>query len=648
VEKQKNRILAAVGKYGLPAGFFTLFFIYLLVYIDPGIIYSCNGYDLYSYVHFTCTGEISKANIVDHHLYGDHRYILELTPSYLKGIVSIPGGVTNLLVTLTIYACHCSIIGALGITAIAWLLYFLFPAYIRRCGGPTLCICRYLPAIFLLAICGRYELNYLAYLIPILGALLLSIVYQRLSSNSSVRRIFVFSLLFWPAYWFFQWAALLFALFVFIHEFFQRPKTFFVPAIAAAVNIGLLALVERYGVSVENGIHVSEFFLPIVPPIIVIAYFPLVAIILNPAAARILFCLQRPIVSVSLLIRSLVLLLIVMGFSVWSVNEQDYRYTRMMARTLYHLQNRQWEQVLKENTSFLFRKFPVTNDPLQQFMVHAVDQALYRTGQLGERMFSYPQASFSAEPLLLFKNTLTYGHAKWASSLDLFMDLGFFNLAEKVVGELVECMGPYPPFIYRSALIQIAKGNTQAASVYLHKLNRMPFCRKDARQLLQMINDGTALASDSRIALLRARMDTSDYFLYQTDEETMLRSLLNRNPDNKMAYEYLMAYYLQTGQLKKIADNVFRAADLGYTYCLPRHWEEALCIYAYEDSATTKMQELPLRGETVAELDRYLQSYAPYQNDPSKELLAASTLKAEFGATYFYYYTFMVNHGANR
>ena len=95
MEKLKNRIFTVIGNYGLPAGFFIFFFIYLLVYIDPRIVYTCNGFDLYPYVHFTCTGEISKANIVDHHLYGDHRYILELTPSYLKGIVSVPGGLTE-------------------------------------------------------------------------------------------------------------------------------------------------------------------------------------------------------------------------------------------------------------------------------------------------------------------------------------------------------------------------------------------------------------------------------------------------------------------------------------------------------------------------------------------------------------------------
>jgi hypothetical protein len=640
----KNRFAAAVRKYGLPAGFFVFFFIYLTVYIDPRVIYSCNGFDLYSYVHYTCSGDISKSNIIDHHRYGDHRFILELSPAYVRSVAAVPGGMTEFLTTLIVYACHYPVMGALAITAIAWFLYLLFPAYVRRCGGPSLLICRYLPAVFLLAACARYELNYLFYLIPVLGALTAVIIYQRLSSGSSARQALVFFLLFWPVYWFFQWAALLFTFFVVIHELFRSPTKLFVPGVTAAVNTGLLFVVEHYGLSVEHSIHVSEFFLPIVPPIMVIAYFPLVAVLLLIIAAHPPALLRR----VPRVVRPLVLLLIVAGFSVWSVNDPDHRKTRTIARTLHHMQNGQWEQILKEKSSSLFTAFPVTKGPLQQFMIHAVNRALCNTGRLGDTMFSYPQESFSPEPLLLLKNTLTYGHAQWAASLDLFLDLGLVNLAEKVAGELIESMGPYPSFICRSALIQIARGDTGAAAVYLNRLSMMPFHRREARRLLQMLDDDAALASDSRIASLRACMDTTDYFLYQTDEETMLRSLLDRNPGNKAAYEYLMAYYLQTGQLKKIADNVALAVDFGYRRMLPRHWEEALCIYGLEDTITAAMQAFPLREETLATLRRYLQAYAPYENDPGKELLAFSKLKAGFGTTYFYYYTFHVKHGGGR
>ncbi|MBN2189106.1 MAG: hypothetical protein JW699_06605 [Chitinispirillaceae bacterium] len=640
----RNRIFSAIRKHGLPAGFFALFFVYLSAHIDPRVIYSCNGFDLYHYVHHAGAGDLSKSNIIDHHYYGGHRCILELTPSCFRDVFTLPGGLTGFLTTIVVYACHYPVLGALAVTSIAWLLYLFFPAYVRRCGGPPLFICRYLPALFLLAVCARYELNYLFYLVPILGALTAVIIYQQLSSGSSARQALVFFVLFWLAYWFFQWAALLFTLFVIIHELFSRPKRFVVPGFAAAVNIGLLFVIERYGLSVENSMHMSEFFLPVVPPVIVIACFPLAAVIVSIASA------QRPAFLRALpsVVRPLALLCIAAGVVAWSVDDPVLRKTRTVARTLHHLRNGQWERILKESRSPLVAGFPIVKDPLRQFVVHAVNRALCKTGRLGEKMYSYPQESFSPEPLLLLNSTLTYGHAQWAAALDLYLELGLVNLAEKVAGELIECMGPYPQFIYLSALMQIARGDTGAASVYLNRLRAMPHYRREAAGLLDVLDDEAALASDSRIASLRACMDTTDYFLYQTDEESMLRGLLERNPGNRTAYEYLMAYYLQTGQLRKIAEHVSGAVDFGYRRMLPRHWEEALCIHALEDSVTAAMQELPLRGETVATMRRYLKAYAPYENDPRKELLAASELKAGFGATYFYFYTFHVKHGGVR
>jgi hypothetical protein len=649
VGKAENRIISGIGDYGLPAGFFAFFFVYLLVCIDPSIICTCNGFDLYSYVHYTASGEISKANIVDHHRYGDHRYILELTPVWLKGIVAVPGGMTTLLVTFAVYLCHYPAWGALAITFFAWLLYFLFPAYIRRCGGHSFLICRYLPPLFLLAVCARFELNYLAYLIPITGALIFSIIYQRLPLRFPVRRQVAFFLLFWAMYWLFQWAALLFAVFVLLYEGFRHARAFFISCISAVFNSAVLFAAEHHLLPVEQAIHADEFFLPIVPPIAVIAYFPFVALAAHPVAARFLWRKERPSVPVrtgSRLLRSFAVIIAAAGFLFWSMHDPDLRNTRTLARTLHFVQNGQWEKVLGEKTPCLIEKLPVVNDPLQHIMVNAVDHALYRTGRLGEEMFFHPQAAFSSEPLLLFKNTLTYGHMKWALSLDLFLELGLLNFSEKVAAELVECMGPYPWLIYRCALIQAAKGDNEASKVYLQKLRRMPFYRKEAERLLRLLDDDAAPALDSRIAILKACADTADYFIYQTDEETMLCSLLNRNPANRAAYEYLMAHYLLTGTLKKFTDKISRAADFGYHDALPRHWEEALCIYAYEDSATSSMQKIPLHGETVAALRRYLEAYAPYENDPEKELLAASRLKAEFGATYFYFYTFLVNHGA--
>ncbi len=630
--------------YGLPAVFFVFFFLYLLVYIDPRVIYSCNGFDLYSYVRYTHSQEIFQPGIsAPRELPGHHRYILELTSEYLKGIVAVPGGLTRLLVTLAVYACHYPFTGAAAITFFAWLLYFLSRACLRMRGGSVF-LWGYLPPVFLLLICGWYDLNCMAYFVPVLGALLACVIYQRQLLRRTAARSIAFTLLFWITYYFFQWACLLFILLAVIHELLNKPKALFALGIAALINMGAAYLIENYLLPPENAFKAKEFFTPAVLPLVITLYFPLVTALCLP-------CLRNPASSSALAegIRALALVLVVAGAVLWSVKDPVNNEIRAVARTSHFMQNRQWSSILNENTSAVFKKRPAGDNPLQLFMTHAIDYALCRTGQLGSAMFSYPQSCFSAEPLLMIKNTLLYGFINWASALDVFMDLGMVNYAEKVAGETMENMGPYPFIVYRRALIQTAKGNNKAAAVYCNMLSRMPFFRNKARRLSGMLADSAALAADSGIAHLRACRDTSDYFLYQffqVNEEKIFLDLLKSNPANKMAYEYLMAYYLQTGQTDKIAEQVRRAPDFGYTQ-LPRHWEEALCIYLSLDTARiSTVRNPPVRLETVRQFNKFLQTYSAYRGDPAQQAAAAAKMEDAFGTTYFYFYTFQGTRGA--
>jgi hypothetical protein len=635
--------------YVLPAAFFTFSFFYLLLYIDPRVIYSCNGFDLNNHVRFLHSQALTEKNHLDPYSFTRHFYILELTGTFLKDIASAPGGLTHLLVTLAIYACHYPVIGAFSITCFAWLLFFLFQVYVRRNGGPRPMVWSYLPPLFVLAMCNRYNLNYLACIVPVLGALAAAVIYQRLPRQSTILRSITFSVLFWLTYYFFQWSCLLFILLAGIQGAFQKPKTLSVLGIASILNMAVAYIIECFYLSPEKTFNLAAFFTPPVLPIVIIGYIPFFSIVLNPATARFLLRrsltrLQRPIVPSAVWygIRVVMVGLMVSGVTAWAMNNPINIEIRTIARTLHHIQYKQWDKILRENCPPVYAKFP---EPNRLLMIHATNRALCNTGQLGSKMYYYPQSFVSAEPLLLLQNTSAYGYPNWFAALDLFMDLGALNYAEKIAGETMENMGPYPFLMYRRAVIQLAKGNTDAASVYFNKLSGMPFYRKEAQAYLNMRNDDAAIASDTLIAYLRARMDTTNNILYLDNEETILLDLLKSNPRNKMVYEYLMAYYLQTGNMEKIAGQIHCAAGFGYTL-LPRHWEEALRFYLFQDSTLrAKFLDLPLRPGTSAELNRFLEAYDRGFNEPARMAETASLLEREFGRTYFYY-IFKISNGA--
>ena len=208
----------------------------------------------------------------------------------------------------------------------------------------------------------------------------------------------------------------------------------------------------------------------------------------------------------------------------------------------------------------------------------------------------------------------------------------------------MENMGPYPEIIYRRALIQIAIGNRDAASVYLGKLACMPFYGAEAKRLLGMLDNNGAILSEPRIETMCTNRDTVDYFLDNNlSGDFLLRHLLQSNPVNKAAYDYLMTFYLLYNRLDQVAAIAPSAAEFGYAV-LPRNWEEALCLYQSEKmvESSSGMSFSGVRQETVDRFIGFTRTWIPMQHDSA----AAAKLAPAFGDSYFYFSVFRFSAGA--
>jgi hypothetical protein len=619
----------------------SCFFLFILLYSDPPVIYSNNGFDLYNWVQSVPTqgrhpGSAEYLETRHHPIYN-----LELTRSFFREAFSRPGGFTFLAVCSLISACHIAVLGSVAILLAALLIYWAFPVYVKNSGGPDLLITRWIPCIFVLLSCCLYDLYLFGFFIAIIGALILAIVFQRISGSRRAA-IVVFFAFFWLSYYLLAWAALLFIVLVFIHEAWTRPRQMAPLGVVAAVSLGVLYFLESRYLPLESTIRWREFIAPPLPPVAIICYFPLIALGVRlqpqlqlPRKIRRRVC--------SPLIRAALLVLIAAAAIFYSVSDPVLHDTRTIARTMHHLLNRQWDAILKDDAPSIFQNKSAALP--QVLMVNVVDRALYKTGRLGSDMFSYPQSHNYPESLLLLKRTLTIGYAKWAAGLDLYMDLGAANYAEKVAGEMMGNMGPYPFLLERRALIQSAKGNYEAATVYLHRLSGMPFYRREAAGLLAMIKNGT-IAQDERVSHLASCMDASDYLLYHPPDDSVLSNLLKRNPRNRMAWEYLIAYYLQTGRPSKILGEIGRCRDFGYEH-LPANWDEALCIALRGDPALNAA-DLPVmpRQEAFECCERFLRACDLYRRSPPGAAVAA--LEPSFGSTYFFFYVFGFTWGRTR
>jgi hypothetical protein len=293
---------------------------------------------------------------------------------------------------------------------------------------------------------------------------------------------------------------------------------------------------------------------------------------------------------------------------------------RMMLEIHYYTCRRMWPQVLQaaghRSTSY--------------FAINAVNRALYHTGRLGSEMFAYPQ---HPDALLLTgeDRVLVYWH-----KFDTQLDLGLVNMAQKDFTECMEVYGEHPLILKRLALINMVKGNIGAAKIYLGALGKTLFDADWARDYLARLQSDPNLSTDANIQQLRSVRLKKDHPTVVFANEKMFLTLLSENSKNRMAFEYLMSWYLLTKQLDKLVGNIGRLKELGYS-AIPRHYEEALLINAYG-----KNEPVFLHGyEAGPEASRQIESFSKIFNSYGGNKQAAiHKLAEDYGGSYFFYHLY--------
>ncbi|MGQ9731642.1 MAG: DUF6057 family protein, partial [Candidatus Zipacnadales bacterium] len=121
--------------------------------------------------------------------------------------------------------------------------------------------------------------------------------------------------------------------------------------------------------------------------------------------------------------------------------------------------------------------------------------------------------------------------------------------------------------------------------------------------------------------------------------EGKCQKLLLANPHNRMAFEYLMAYYLVTRNLDRLAHELWRLEQLSYPD-IPRAYQEALVLWeAGDTSRKAECGGRQVSPEVVDTFARFTVAYATAYRTFGHEG-ARLKLAAEFGNTYYYYHAF--------
>lgn len=291
----------------------------------------------------------------------------------------------------------------------------------------------------------------------------------------------------------------------------------------------------------------------------------------------------------------------------------------------HHSHAQEWDRVLE-----IAGQLPKGQTSV--YVHHAIVRALFHTNRLPFDLLRFPQTH---EGLFLT-------HEPSVSDLtqlklhDLFLELGQVNMAEKQVSELLASDVDLGCIYERLIWIHIIKGQYETARIFVNALHEDPLYRQTADRLARVVDQGPSEDQVKRIERIRACIpDHTDPVRESVDQ--MLIQLLNHNPNNKMAFEYLMTLYCLTGQLDKVTTLLPQTVRFKYP-AIPAMYQEAAVLYFSSLKRDIDPQRLPIDPDTLRRYRRFVQLNTAFQRTKQKAQLGQ--LVREFGSSYFFYHSF--------
>jgi len=570
------------------------------------------------------------------------------TVSFWREFLSYPGGLTDYLAAFLVQLYYFPWLGALLVTLIAWLAVWSFNRMLHLTAeklqkplSDSVNLLQFFFLILLITVHNNYE-HPLSFTLGYIFALLVALLYQKATPQNGIYRILIYLGLAIVLYYLAGGPLLLYALLCLIFEIFVRGN-FLVSAVIVIGSLLILYLSSMFIFMInlpQAFLYLLPFnqayqsaFLPyawyLYPPIILLGLVLRLRII--PIEGLLIY--QLPLVGKFLqkYYRSInrlatdALILIGLGYL---IAQLTFNSTFKVYLNLdYYAEKRDWEQVIK-----IARKQGSVNELTTCLVNHAFAQQ----GQLLNDLFSYPQY-YGVNGLFMSRDLR---NAFPIIRSDIMFDLGHINEAEHWVQEAISLKGMRPRNLKRLALICLLKGEKNACRKCLNILHESPLFWKWSNYYYAYLDNDSLLVNDRELAAIKAKIANSDFIASISTPELDLEKLLNQNPDNRLAFEYLGASYLLDGDLLKFIEyfpKYYRTSFFG----LPRHYTEAMLVYMTE----LKEGSLPLLGSLVtmqATIKRFKDFKQILTDYKGNKYYAQNQLQHDYGDTYWYYVLYLM------
>ena len=224
---------------------------------------------------------------------------------------------------------------------------------------------------------------------------------------------------------------------------------------------------------------------------------------------------------------------VVMGSLVWK--NANFKAEKVMQYDFMAC-HQQWNRILETINA---------EKPNNQIGVTVQNLALAMHGMLLEHMFDYNQNGIAG----LLPDVKTDATSPLPTA-EAFYQLGMINVAQRTVFEAQEAILDFQKSgrcYKRLAQTNLINGSYEVARKYLAALQKTLFYRDWANKTLPLLGNEEAIAKHPEYGRLRQSAYKEDYYFSDHVTPEMLESLYFSNTDNRLAYQYLLAYYMLTG-----------------------------------------------------------------------------------------------------
>jgi hypothetical protein len=276
---------------------------------------------------------------------------------------------------------------------------------------------------------------------------------------------------------------------------------------------------------------------------------------------------------------------------------------------------------------------PLTNS-LQRLVVA---RALFETGRLPEDLFAW---FHHPGPDLLSTGDLNdyVGLGQLAETL---LQIGHLNTAERLAFDSLELEGEGPPVLRTLARVHAVRGLARATDVFLNRLRNYPQHAAWVSRFRTGWTSNSLPTTDSTLPRIHTNLVTRDRIAAGLSTERLLKQALEANPENPLAFQFLVAHQLLGRQLLNVRQTLASSPQTR-TGPLRCHYAEAVLLHRHLYPGIPVTALLSRVPEETAARFRLFQEMMNQASVPPGQL--QSQAWRDHGNTYWYYYNFGQTH----